>query len=104
MHTYAGLYITYLKYVLQQIHGRGAEVSRHVELSQLYLLEQDGHITIIKWQSATEQGIQDDAAGPYVHLRAYTQMNMYAHTTCIVCYIADCATHVIRSCSAHHAY
>ena len=35
----------------------------------LYLFEQFGDVLIIKWERATEKGVEDDAARPHVDLR-----------------------------------
>lgn len=59
---------------LQHVHeerGHGAvEVLRDVKHSPTDLLEQGGDVLVVKGQSATQEGIEDDTTAPDVHLWA----------------------------------
>ena len=44
-----------------------------VKLARFDFLEEHGHISVIKRQSATEQGIQDYPTRPDINLRTYTR-------------------------------
>lgn len=56
---------------MHEERGHGAvEVLRDVKHSPTDLLEQGGHMFIIKRQSATQEGVEDDTTAPDVHLWA----------------------------------
>lgn len=49
-------------------------MTRQIIDATLDLLEQVGDVLIIKGQTATEQGIQDDTAAPYIYFWASVQL------------------------------
>lgn len=49
-------------------------MARQVVDATLDLLEQVGDVLVIKGQTATQQGIQDDAAAPYIYFWATIQL------------------------------
>lgn len=54
--------------------GNGAvEVFRDVKHTSTDLLEEGGDVLVVERQSATEKGVEDNAAAPDVHLRASVQ-------------------------------
>lgn len=49
-------------------------MARQVVDATLDLLEQVGDVLVIKRETAAQQGIQDDAAAPYIYFRAAIQL------------------------------
>jgi hypothetical protein len=50
------------------------QVAGQVVDASLYLLEQVGDVLVVKGQRAAQQRVQDDAAGPHVHLGPGVQL------------------------------
>ena len=61
----------YLEHLRDEVDGEGTEVGGDVVLTRLYLLKQHRDIAIIKWQSATQQSIEDHSTRPHIHLRPW---------------------------------
>ena len=58
----------YLEHLFEKVHHIGAEVRRNVVVPCLDLPEQHRHISVVKRQSATEQGVQNDSTRPNIYL------------------------------------
>ena len=70
------------KHARYEIAGSGRQVARQVVDATLDLVEQIGHICIIKWQASAQHGIQNDTTAPDISLWTARQLakdDLYSH-------------------------
>lgn len=63
----------HLQHEHQEAGHRAVQVLRDVEHPAADFLEEGGHVLVIEGQRPAQQGVQDDAAAPDVHLGASVQ-------------------------------
>lgn len=71
----------HLQHVLQKAYDGGVEILRREKDPVADLLEERWHVVVVEGERPAQQGIEDDAAAPDVHLRPGVQPARQEGTT-----------------------